>query len=70
MIDHVFLPINVAIIEQIPICLNYPGDRLIWHYSSNGDLSVKSAYHFICSEQKVRSPNSSVHGMRSFWTTI
>ena len=47
MLELIFLPVGVEIINQIPLSVSWTDDRVVWHYSNNGELTVKSAYHFI-----------------------
>jgi len=44
MIDHIFLPVDVDIIKSIPLCNSCSCEWIMWHYSTDGNFSVKSAY--------------------------
>jgi len=48
MVDHhLFMPINVEIVENIPLYSSWPNDRLTWHHTCTGHLMVRSAYHLL-----------------------
>ncbi|KAJ8430332.1 hypothetical protein Cgig2_015389 [Carnegiea gigantea] len=59
MVDAIFLPIDEQAIKQIPLCSAWPPDRIMWHYSDTGALTVRSAYHAIRRGQ-VPSPSGVV----------
>ena len=40
MVKAVFLPVDAAIILGIPLSIHLPSDRVVWHYSSCGELSA------------------------------
>ncbi|CAN1826412.1 Putative ribonuclease H protein At1g65750 [Linum perenne] len=70
----VFTPASVSHILQIPLpTFNIP-DRVIWHFSTNGLFSVKSAYHL--AHQLDREANTRHTQMgpfiqgKSFWLSI
>ncbi|KAA8524456.1 hypothetical protein F0562_010879 [Nyssa sinensis] len=44
MISDIFLPLRDEEICKIPLSLNKAPDRPVWHYSSDGHFSVKTAY--------------------------
>lgn len=70
MVNLAFLPVDAEIIMNIPLSLNFPPDRLIWHFSSNGELTVKSAYHFILQRKRGEVPQSSTCTLRCGWKFI
>jgi len=37
MIDSIFLPTGAKIIKAIPLCNSSPQDRVVWHYSNDGN---------------------------------
>ena len=47
LVKRSFLPCDVEVILDIPLCLSWPADKLIWHYTTNGIFFVCSAYHLI-----------------------
>jgi len=44
VVRSIFLPSDAEIICSLPLCHSWPHDELIWHFSANGEFSVKSAY--------------------------
>ncbi|KAJ8449475.1 hypothetical protein Cgig2_002272 [Carnegiea gigantea] len=42
-----FLPVDAAIIKNIPLCNTWPPDPFSWHFSPSGELTVRSAHDFI-----------------------
>jgi hypothetical protein len=72
LLEQVFLPRDVEIIKQIPLSKRSPSDRLIWTGTSNGNFSVRSAYHLLLHEQE-RMLESSSRGLgesQQLWTAI
>ncbi|KAL0376653.1 UNVERIFIED_CONTAM: LINE-1 retrotransposable element O protein [Sesamum calycinum] len=57
VIQNNFLPLDCEVILGIPLGRTVCEDLLIWHYSTNGLFSVRSAYHLACSMEE--SPCSS-----------
>ncbi|KAK4401396.1 hypothetical protein Sango_0880300 [Sesamum angolense] len=57
VIQDIFLPLDCEVILGIPLGRTVCEDLLIWHYSTNGLFSVRSAYHLACSMEE--SPCSS-----------
>lgn len=47
MLELVFLLVDVELIKRIPLSVSWPGVPVVWHYSSSGELTIRSAYHFI-----------------------
>ncbi|KAJ8429103.1 hypothetical protein Cgig2_023645 [Carnegiea gigantea] len=47
MVKRTFLLVDVDIIINIPLNIHFPPNRVVWHYSSCGELTVRSKYHFI-----------------------
>lgn len=56
MVNAVFLPVDADVIQNIPLSVNWHEDRIIWHYSSTGELMVMSAYYFVWSKRHVDKP--------------
>ena len=44
LVRSIFLPCDADIICSLSLCHSWPHDKLLWHFSSNGEFSVKSAY--------------------------
>ncbi|XP_050238455.1 uncharacterized protein LOC126687946 [Mercurialis annua] len=61
---------DAATILSLPLTIFPCADRLIWHYHSNGNYSVKSGYHFLFN--KIHSNVlPAVHGFsRKEWTSL
>lgn len=65
-----FLGMDVEAIRCIPLCPTLPSDTLVWHFSRNGEFSVRSAYH-LCMDMAsldghgATSSNGQSH--RHFW---
>ncbi|KAJ8420115.1 LOW QUALITY PROTEIN: hypothetical protein Cgig2_003589 [Carnegiea gigantea] len=51
--------VDVEATLNIPVSQNWPPDRPIWHFSPNGDLTVKSAYHVIMQSKVAHRAGSS-----------
>jgi len=51
LIRDVFIPYDAELILNLPLCDQWPQDKLIWHYMTNGVFSVKSAYHLIVQDR-------------------
>ncbi|KAL3510138.1 hypothetical protein ACH5RR_029539 [Cinchona calisaya] len=66
LLEHLFWKDEVQLIQRIPLgdCRNQ--DKLIWHFTKNGNLSVGSTYHLI-RDQTLNSTNtaSGSHASRS-----
>ena len=54
LVKRSFLPCNVEAILNIPLCLSWPADKLVWHYTTSGVFSVRSAYHLIMANKSSR----------------
>jgi len=37
-VRETFLPCDAKIIYSLPLCLTWPNDKLIWHFSANGEF--------------------------------
>jgi len=69
-VRRLFLPIDAELILRIPLCTSWPIDKLIWHFTSNGTFSVKSAYHLLRSLKRGDKPSSSTGTCQHFWKAI
>ncbi|KAJ8438737.1 hypothetical protein Cgig2_013783 [Carnegiea gigantea] len=47
LVRGIFIPYDAELILSLPLCDQWPQDKLIWHYTANGVFSVKSTYHLI-----------------------
>jgi hypothetical protein len=55
-----FIPFEATQIQQIPLNIIGPKDVLIWSGTTNGHLSVKSAYELLWDEQHQSSELSTL----------
>ena len=62
LLKEVFLPRDMKVIQQIPLSLRRPCDKLIWTGTSNGKFSVRSAYRLLLCETSSRLGSSSSGG--------
>ncbi|KAJ8439454.1 hypothetical protein Cgig2_008485 [Carnegiea gigantea] len=62
--------VDVEATLNIPVSQNWPPDRPIWHFSPNGDLTVKSAYHVIMQSKVAHRAGGSGDEIRSKWKAI
>ena len=44
LLDSLFLPFEVNVIRDIPLCSRLPNDKLIWAKTQNGSFMVRNAY--------------------------
>ncbi|KAJ8429000.1 hypothetical protein Cgig2_025667 [Carnegiea gigantea] len=65
-----FIPCDVDIILDIPLCHSWPEDKLIWHYTSNDEFSIKSTYYVARSFHDPQHASSSAPQDNSLWKTI
>ncbi|KAJ8453270.1 hypothetical protein Cgig2_008154 [Carnegiea gigantea] len=70
MLELVFLSVDVELIKRIPLSVSWPKDRIVWHYSTNGELTVRSAYHFIQHKKCMNTPQISGIGAREKWLDV
>jgi hypothetical protein len=72
LLEQVFLPRDVEIIKQIPLSKRSPSDRLIWTGTSNGNFSVRSAYHLLLHEQErmLESLSRGLGESQQLWSAI
>lgn len=60
MLEKVFLVVDVDAIKHISLSCTWLIDRLVWHFSPNGELLVSSTYHLI---QQCKGKDSSQSSM-------
>lgn len=63
MIESLFSPRDVREILKIPISPLLPEDKCVWHYSPNGEYTVKSGY-WVAAELKREQRGNSSNGCR------
>ncbi|CAN0886015.1 Putative ribonuclease H protein At1g65750, partial [Linum grandiflorum] len=66
LITSLFSTRDVSQILSLPVCVATGTDRRIWHYSKNGQYTVKSAYH-VYMEQIV---NRTSHNQQGEWRKL
>ena len=59
MVREWFLTCDVDYILQIPLCDPWPNNKVIWHFDSKGEFTVKSAYHVVTSLKSLERPSRS-----------
>jgi len=69
LVENIFLHVDAAIILDIPFCASWPEDKLVWHYTSDGSFTVRSAYHTI-NMSKCTALGSSSRPSRGVWRTV
>ncbi|KAL0458885.1 UNVERIFIED_CONTAM: hypothetical protein Slati_0515700 [Sesamum latifolium] len=70
VLNTLFWPEDREVIQQIPLSSFSEPDFLIWHYSSNGLFSVRSAYHLALSEMSQEGTSCECLELRNLWKTI
>jgi len=70
IVTSLFLLIDAEVIMNIPLHSSWPRDSLTWHYSSSGELMVKSAYQLIMNFKEQATPGSSTALMNGFWKAL
>ncbi|KAK9991019.1 hypothetical protein SO802_026004 [Lithocarpus litseifolius] len=72
ILNQVFLPFEVEIIEGIPLSNRLPVDKQIWSKTANGIFSVRSAYKIALEMQKANVGGSVLDGgsLRAFWKKL
>ncbi|XP_058727076.1 uncharacterized protein LOC131598498 [Vicia villosa] len=61
---------DVSHISSIPLSFHLPEDKLIWHHESNGEYSVRSAYHIQGGMRNTDRPGSSSLDYHGFWKQL
>lgn len=69
LVRSLLLPCDADIVLNMPLYDVWPQDQLLWHYSSNGLFSVRSAYHVILGDRFMDGCGSSLVDNR-IWRTI
>jgi len=59
VVTSLFLLVDAEVIMNIPLCSSWHWDSLTWHYSSLGELTIKSAYRHIINFKEQATPGSS-----------
>ncbi|KAJ8422909.1 hypothetical protein Cgig2_005750 [Carnegiea gigantea] len=69
LVRELFLPCDMGFILSIPLSNSKPRDKLICHYTNNGQLSVRSAYHLKMT-QKFHNMGSASRVNSQVWKII
>ena len=67
MIDVIFLAVDAELIRQIPLCTVWPRDRVMWHFSTSGVFTIRTAYHAIRRHWAEAIPTGSSSNHQVFW---
>ncbi|KAJ8436283.1 hypothetical protein Cgig2_023334 [Carnegiea gigantea] len=70
VVTSLFLPVDAEVIMDIPLCSSWPWDSPTWHYSSSGELTIKSAYRLIMNFKQQATPGSSTALRNGFWKEL
>ena len=71
LIDQSFYSWKVEIIKSIPVSKYAAADALIWHLSTNGEYTVRSAYKLLVGLQlQGQASSSNVEVGKSLWNNI
>ncbi|KAK4401671.1 putative mitochondrial protein [Sesamum angolense] len=69
-LTDIFLPLDCEVILGIPLGRTVCEDLLIWHYSTNGLFSVRSAYHLACSMEESPCSSNLKETEHSWWRRL
>jgi len=69
LVRDIFLPYDAECILSIPLCGSWPADNLIWHYSTHGLFSVRSAYHMLVEDCHASLASTSTNGL-NIWKVL
>ncbi|KAJ8435872.1 LOW QUALITY PROTEIN: hypothetical protein Cgig2_028580 [Carnegiea gigantea] len=61
LVKAVFLPVDATVILGIPLSIHLPPDRVVWHYSSCGELTIR---------KRAKEARCSGVGDKSGWKAI
>lgn len=64
------LAMEVECIKSIPVSARVNTDLLVWHLTSDGSYSVKSAYTLLTSALCTLSRSSNFEASKSLWNEI
>lgn len=71
MLAEIFQEDKAKIISNIPLSPLQPKDRMIWRCTTNGQFSVRSAYHLEMERLTLQHEETShLKGQSIFWRTI
>ncbi|KAJ8429117.1 hypothetical protein Cgig2_016948 [Carnegiea gigantea] len=70
LIRELFLPVDVDVILNIPLCPSWPQAKLMWHYTNDGTFTVRSAYHLLILEVVWSNGECSSNSIHDIWRSI
>ncbi|KAK2657966.1 hypothetical protein Ddye_011018 [Dipteronia dyeriana] len=71
LIRHLFLEVDAYVIFSIPTSATHVVDTLCWHYTADGNYSVKSGYKLGNESEYLNRASSSGSGLlESWWKTL
>jgi len=65
-----FMPCDAELILSLPLCPSWPEDKIIWHFTTDGEFSVRSAYHVARARLHDQRATSSTPSTTALWKTI
>ncbi|KAJ8444253.1 hypothetical protein Cgig2_024579 [Carnegiea gigantea] len=65
-----FLPCHAEEILNIPLCHSWPCDKFIWHFSADGEFTVRSAYHLARTIKGSSNASASSHTTPNPWKLL
>ncbi|XP_058749860.1 uncharacterized protein LOC131622856 [Vicia villosa] len=69
-VKEVIGDVEAAHVIGIPLSAELGEDTLIWNAEKDGEFSVKTAYHQLCSSRRKNSPSASVSVLDSLWKPL
>jgi hypothetical protein len=70
LLQNVFLPCDVDIIQTIPLSKRRPSDALIWNGTKSGIFLVKSAYRMLLDNNRGSKASTSGGFAEQCWPAI
>ena len=70
LIDHTFMNWEAEEIKRIHVSELGQDDSLVWPFTSDGEYSVRSAYHMLVSESVMAEQASTSSGEQKVWKGI
>ncbi|KAJ8433404.1 hypothetical protein Cgig2_029591 [Carnegiea gigantea] len=65
-----FLAVDAELIKQIPLFTVWPRDRVMWHFSTSGVFTIRTAYHAIRCHCGEAVPMGSSSNHQVFWNKL
>ena len=61
---------DVDLVLQCPLRFSWPNDKLIWYFTSNSNLTIRSTYRVACLLSYCNMASSNLDHGDSFWKNI